>query len=105
MTQRVLELALLIVGAVNRIGGGLYYVALMQQLLPEAAVVELPAIRLAAGVIDVLHINKHSDFFHRILLQKAGMGTIAPSMTEVAAKGLNVMCFCCNPLHFLTGSL
>ena len=33
------------------------------------------------------------------------MGTIAPSMTEVAAKGLNAMCFCCNPLHFLTGSL
>ena len=65
MTQRVLELALLIVGAVNRIGGGLHNITLMLQLLPEAAVIKLPAVGLAAGVIDVLHIDKYSDFFQR----------------------------------------
>jgi hypothetical protein len=43
----------------------------MLELLPETAIVKLPTIGLATGVIDVLDIDKDSDFFQQQHLQQA----------------------------------
>jgi hypothetical protein len=62
--EGILEFQLLVVAAMRCIGSCGNDLACSAQLLPEFAVVELAAIGLAGGVVDVLHIGKNSNPVH-----------------------------------------
>jgi len=38
--------------------------AIPRQDVPEPAVVELPAVGVPGGVVDILYVGKNGDFFH-----------------------------------------
>ena len=60
-TQDVLELRLLFVAAIGGVGECTHHFAITRHVCPEFVVVEIRAVRLATGVIDVLYVNENTD--------------------------------------------
>ena len=63
MFERALKLVLLLITCVNSISISHDDIALMADMLPKAAVIKLAGVGLSSGVVNVLHINKNSNFF------------------------------------------
>ncbi|MNQ89451.1 hypothetical protein D3C85_1047590 [compost metagenome] len=65
VAQDLLELLLLAVAAVDGIGIGFDNLPALADIGPQGGVVEVAAIRLTHGVVEVLDIGEHRYFFHR----------------------------------------
>jgi len=59
-----LEVKLFLITTMDSISKRTNNFTLTADTLPEFTVIKLPGIGLPGGVIDVLHIDKYSDFFH-----------------------------------------
>src|SRR5471030_63221 len=66
VAQDLLELLLLAVATVDGIGIGFDDLAALADISPQGRVIEVAAMGLAHGVIEVLYVGEHSDLFHRI---------------------------------------
>jgi len=65
VAQDLLELLLLAVTTVDGIGIRLDDLPARADVSPQGGVVEVAAIRLAHGVVEVLYIGEHCNFLHR----------------------------------------
>ncbi len=66
VAQDLLELLLLAVTAIDRVGIGLDDLPLLADISPQRGVVEMATVGLAHGVVEVLDIGEHCNFFHRV---------------------------------------
>src|SRR5690606_18921552 len=96
VAQDLLELLLLGVATVDGIGVGLGYLTARLQLAQEHAVVEMPAMGLAHGVIQVLHIDEYGKSFQGVLRLLAPLCAVGPfvgrTTLHLSAAGVSSRC-------------
>ncbi len=66
VAQDLLELLLFAVATVDGVGVGFDDLALFADVSPQCGVIEVATIGLTHGVVEVLDIGEHCDFFHRL---------------------------------------
>ncbi|RMN04452.1 hypothetical protein ALQ69_05486 [Pseudomonas savastanoi pv. glycinea] len=65
IAQDLLELLLFAVATIDGVGKRVNNLAALADIRPQGGVIEMTAMRLAHGVIQVLHVGEHRDLLHR----------------------------------------
>ncbi|MNT13787.1 hypothetical protein D3C72_1487680 [compost metagenome] len=91
VTQDLLKLLLLAVTAIDGIGHRLDNLPMLADVSPERGIIEMTAIGLAHGVVEVLHVGEYRDLLHRFSSWRrgavAGLRTPGPFRRPVCQPG------------------